>query len=100
MLKRIIMWRLKDIAQEKIKKDNASKLKEMLEQLPGKISDIEHFKIALNKADAPEAADVVLISFFADRQAYERFLTHPEHLKTLEFIKNIESDRWFIEYED
>lgn len=100
MLKRIVMWRLKDIAQERTKKDNAKMLKDMLEQLPGKISEIEHFKIAVNIADDSAAADIVLISFFADRQAYERFLKHPEHEKIIEFTKGVSSDRWFIEYED
>ena len=77
MLKRIAMLRLKDIAQERLKKDNARILKDMLEQLKGKIAEIEHCKVAVNIADDPAAADIVLILFFADRQAYERFLKHP-----------------------
>lgn len=100
MLKRIVMWRLKDIAQERPKKDNAQMLRDMLGQLPGKISEIEYFKVAVNIADDSAAADIVLISFFADRQAYERFLKHPEHKKVIEFIKSVSSDRWLVEYED
>ncbi|MDH3348002.1 MAG: Dabb family protein [Desulfobulbaceae bacterium] len=99
MLKRIMMWRLNDVAQEQQKKDNGLAVKDRLEQLTGKIPEIEHFKVALNIADDPAAADVVLISFFADRPAYLRFLDHPEHKKVMEFVESVTSERWFVEYE-
>lgn len=99
MHKRIIMWRLKDNTQDQSRKDNAQLLKGMLEQLPSKISGIEHLKVALNIAEAPDAADLVLISFYQDKQAYERFLKHPEYLKVIMFINNVSSDQRFVEYE-
>ncbi|MDH4317563.1 MAG: Dabb family protein [Desulfobulbaceae bacterium] len=100
MIKRITMWRLKDLAQERSKSDNRTRLKAMLEQLPGQLSEIKHFKVALNVSADPSAADVVLIAFFADRQAYELVLNHPEFRKIMDFVEGIKDDQWFVEYEE
>ena len=100
MLKRIVMWRLKDVGQQRPKTDNAQMLKAMLEELPGKIAKIQHFKVALNVAADPSAADVVLISFFPDRQAYELVLNHPEFKKIMDFVESIKDDQCFVEYEE
>ncbi len=100
MLKRIVMWRLHDFAQDKSKRDNAQLLKDLLEQLPKKIPVIEHFKVAINVADDSAAADLVLISFFANREALNDFLDHSEYVEVLEFVKNISSDHWYVEYQD
>lgn len=97
MLKRIVMWRLKDSACGCTKAENALTLKLMLEKLPAMIPEIEEFEVGINCNDTA-VADVVLCSTFKDGRGLETFLGHPEHGKVVDFIKNVREERWLIDY--
>lgn len=99
MLKRVVMWRLKEEALGKIKKENAKEFKRLLDNLPAVIPGLNVFEVGLNESDNDAAADIVLISVFEDDKAMDSFLKHPEHQKVVEFIKQVRSDRIFVDYE-
>jgi len=98
MLKRIVMWKLKDEAMGSSKQENAREFKRLLDGLPSVIPGLDVFEVGINENENAAAADIVLISHFKDKAAMEAFLSHPEHQKVVEFIKQVRIDRVFVDY--
>lgn len=100
MIKHIVMWRLKDSAAGASREENAKKLKQSLEDLKDKIEDIKALEVGINFNASPAAFDVVLYSEFADMEGLDSYQNHPEHLKIVDFVGEIRTDRAVVDYED
>ena len=62
MVKHIVMWKLKEEALEHTKAENAKKIKELLEALPGVIPDILELQVGINENGGE--FDAVLVTKF------------------------------------
>jgi len=100
VIKHIVMWRLKDSAAGASREENAKKLKQSLEDLKDKIRDIKALEVGINFNASPAAFDVVLYSEFADMEGLDSYQNHPEHLKIVDFVGEIRTDRAVVDYED
>jgi len=100
VIKHIVMWRLKDSAAGASREENAKKLKQSLEDLKDKIEDIKAIEVGINFNASPAAFDVVLYSEFADMEGLDSYQNHPEHLKIVDFVGEIRTDRAVVDYED
>ncbi len=100
MIKHIVMWKLKDFAAGASREENAKKLKQSLEDLEDKIEDIKAVEVGINFNSSPAAFDVVLYSEFSDREGLDAYQNHPEHLKIVDFVGEIRTDRAVVDYED
>jgi len=100
VIKHIVMWRLKDFAAGASRDENARKLKQSLEDLKDKIEDIKAIEVGINFNSSPAAFDVVLYSEFEDRHGLDAYQNHPEHLKIVDFVGEIRTDRAVVDYED
>jgi len=98
MLKHIVMWKLKDFAEGKSKNENAKEIKSMLENLKGRINEIEFIEVGININDSVQSFDVVLYSEFKDEDDLEKYQKHPEHVKVGEFISKVREDRVVADY--
>jgi stress responsive alpha/beta barrel protein len=99
MVKHIVMWRLKDEALGASKEENARKLKESLEALVDKIDSLKSAEVGMNFSPSPAAFDVVLYSEFESMEGLEAYQNHPEHVKIVEFVGEIRTDRAVVDYE-
>ena len=99
MIKHIVMWRLKDFAEGASRVENAKKLKETLEGLKDKISEIREIEVGINFNPSDAAPDVVLYSTFDSAEDLNAYQKHPEHVKVAEFVGKIRSDRNVVDYE-
>lgn len=100
MLKHIVMFKLKDVAEGATKQENARRVKSMLEGLRAKIEDIRHIEVGINVVEGADACDVVLYSEFEDLKGLRTYQSHPEHVRVAEFIGKIRSERRVVDYED
>jgi quinol monooxygenase YgiN len=98
MIKHIVMWRLKDSAGGCSKGENAKKLKTLLESLKGKIAEIKHIEVGIHFNESESSSDVVLYSEFNSKEAIEAYQKHPEHLKAVEFVKQVCEERRVVDY--
>ncbi|MBN2111461.1 MAG: Dabb family protein [Methanosarcinaceae archaeon] len=98
MLKHIVMWKLKDIAQGRTKKENAELMKEMLEGLKEKIPEIDKMEVGINIDPSDAAFDVVLYSEFMDEKALVSYQKHPEHVRVADFVSKINEKRVVVDY--
>jgi hypothetical protein len=80
------------------KKANISKAKEMLNTLESSVGTLDSIEVGLNFADEDRAMDLSIITKFKDKDALSQYATHPEHLKVIEFIKQVVSYTKVVDY--
>ena len=98
MIKHIVMWTLKDEAAGGTAAENASKMKEMLENLNGKIEVLKHLEVSAEIFEAVPDCSVVLYSEFDSKEDLHTYAVHPLHQECVAFIKQIVSSRSVIDY--
>ena len=98
MIKHVVMWKLKDFAEGCDRKENANKIKTLLEGLKDKIEQIVYLEVGVNLNDSNMAFDAVLISEFQDIHGLEIYKNHPEHLKVADFVAKVRLDRAVVDY--
>ena len=99
MIKHIVMFRLKESALGRNKNENLQELKILLESLQEKISVVKCLEVGINMGASASASDIALYSEFDNMQALEDYRIHPEHVKVVEFIEKICSERRVADYE-
>jgi hypothetical protein len=99
MIKHIILWRLKEFAENSTKQENALKVKAMLENMRGKIPGMLKLEVGLNFETSDSASDISLYTEFESRGALEAYQIHPVHMKVKEFLPLIRTERRVVDYE-
>lgn len=99
MVKHIVMWNLKEFAEGRRKDENLQGMKDRLEALKSKISEIKILEIGINFNETEDSYDIVLYSEFENRKALNAYQKHPEHVKARDFIKNIRLEKKVVDYE-
>ncbi len=95
MLKHIVMWRLK----EENKEANKLEMKSQLMALKDKVEVLKSISVEFNHKDATAANfDVMLYTEFANFEDLATYANHPEHLKVVDFIKSVVTERVAIDY--
>jgi hypothetical protein len=85
MVKHIVLFKFKDENKE----ENIQTVKEMLEALLDSVPTLKEMEVGVNFSKKERAMDLSLISSFDDISGLEKYATHPEHIKVLEFIKKV-----------
>ncbi len=99
MIKHIVMWTIKESHNGKTKNQIALELKTKLMALKPIISEIKNFEVGINSLFEGKNFDVVLISEFESDQALLNYAQHPEHLKVVDFVKEIATGRAAVDFE-
>ena len=99
MIKHIVMFRLKESALGRIKNENLQELKILLESLQEKIPVVKSLEVGINMGKSASASDIALYSEFDDMQALENYRIHPEHVKVVDYIDKVCSERRVADYE-
>lgn len=101
MIKHVVMWKLKDIAEGKTKAENAEVMKELLEDLPNKIEELHSAEVGINilEGDGEAISDVVLTTVCNSREDLQAYAVHPDHQKVVSFIKKVVDERRVTDYE-
>lgn len=94
MIKHIVMWKLK----EENKEENSKKMKELLENLNGKIHELKAVEVGINLNTSAAGMDVVLYTEFDNMEGLAIYQDHPEHLKVKDFVKEIAIDRKVVDF--
>lgn len=98
MIVHIVCFTIKS-TEKASKKENVSNMISLLRKLPSKLSEIVDFEVGENFNESDAAYDVSLYSTFKNRADLEAYAIHPEHLKVIEFVKTIATNRVVVDYE-
>lgn len=100
MIKHIVLFKLADVAEGRTKLENASILKEQLENLQNLIPAIRKIKVSINHAAADQDNyDIILDSEFDSFEDLNEYANHPEHLRVGDYVKKVRTSRSAIDYE-
>ena len=98
MIKHIVMWTLKDEFNGLNKNEIAKELKNQLLALQNKISQIKSIEVGVNEINADKNHDIILITEFQSFDDLSIYAKHPEHMKVVEFVRNISTGRAAIDF--
>ncbi len=99
MIKHVVLWNVKEEAMDMDKEQIIRELTERLRELDKKLDMIEALEVGTDITHGDASADFILTTIFKNREDLQRYREHPEHLKVVEFIKNVTNDRKVIDYE-
>ena len=99
VIKHIVLWKLKESVDGRSKKEWAAEMKAALEGLVGKVPGIKALEVGLNFNTADTASDISLYTVFDGPKDLEIYQKHPEHMKVVELVKKITTERRVSDYE-
>lgn len=99
MIKHIVLWRLKEQAENRTKMENARRIQTQLQALNGKIPGLIKLEVGINFAMDECSADIVLYSEFESRAALENYHSHPDHVAIKPLVLACRSERRVADYE-
>ncbi len=94
MVVHIVMFEFK----EQDKESNIQKTKQMLEALVDKIEPLKKMEVGVNFVPSERAFDLSLYSTFEDEKGLDTYRVHPEHLKVVNFIKEVTNTSKVVDY--
>ncbi len=98
MIKHIVMWTLKEEAAGGTAAENAAKMKEMLENLAGKIDILKHIEVSTDIFEAAPECSVILYSEFDSKEDLNTYAVHPLHQECVSFVKQVAASRSVVDY--
>ncbi len=98
MLKHIVMWKLKEYAEDADKSANAIKMKNLLDACADIVPGILKFETAIAQADQECTYDIILYSEFASRAALDAYQEHLQHVAIKPFIAAVREARQCMDY--
>ncbi len=99
MIKHIVFWRFKESAEGASKEENLRKAKSLFDGLRGSIKEIDVFEVGINFDASVDAADLVLYSEFPRMEDLRSYQNHSAHVKVVEFIGKVKSEKRVVDYE-
>lgn len=95
MIKHIVMMKLGEAPNQDERKE---KLAALLEGLEGKIEEIKLWEVGRNISTKPSAFDIVLTSGFDSLEDLDTYRVHPDHVKVLDYIKQVVTGIHVVDY--
>lgn len=101
MIKHVVMWKLKEVAEGKTKAENAETMQKLLEDLPNKIQELTSAEVGINILEGADDAicDVVLTAECETQEDLRAYAVHPDHQKVVSFIKKVVTERRVVDFE-
>ncbi|MCG8696769.1 MAG: Dabb family protein [Bacteroidales bacterium] len=83
MIKHVVFIKLKEGER---KSEQLSVLKDMLDNLPSKISELVSLEAGINFSKSSSAYDICLITEFKSEQDLDAYRIHPAHKEVLDYL--------------
>jgi len=99
MIRHIVMWKFKEEAEGKTKRENMEKAREMLYDLLPIIPEIKRMEIGLDISKTDMSMDLCLLTEFDSKETLAYYATHPEHLKVSNFFRLVIESRVVLDSE-
>ena len=94
MIVHIVMFKFK----EENRKANIIQAKQMLENLMGAVPSLRSIDVGVNFSQEERAMDLSIITSFESKEGLDAYAIHPEHLKVVDFIKEVVEYSKVVDY--
>ena len=99
MIRHVVMWKFKDRAEGKSKRENMELVKEQLYALLPVISQIKRMEIGFDMTGADTSMDLMLLTEFDTAEDLKIYAVHPEHVKVATYVRSVVEARAVIDCE-
>ncbi len=99
MINHVVLFKLKEFDTPEQKQEALDQFKNKLLDLKKHIPELKHIEVGKNHELKAASYDLCLISHFDDIAGLDVYRVHPEHLKVVEFVKEMTVDRAAVDYE-
>lgn len=97
-IRHIVVWKLKAEAPEE-KAAIASDIRERVEILATIIPQVHNLSVRANDPQRANSGDVVLEAEFDNFEDMQTYLTHPEHVAGVSYVKELVASGLTVDYE-
>ncbi len=84
--------------REENKEENIKNATEMLNNLVESVPTLNSMEVGINYSDKERAMDLSIIATFDTKWGLEAYATHPDHLKVVEFLKEVVLESKVVDY--
>lgn len=99
MIKHVVMWKLKEVAEGADRATNARRMKELLESCRGIVPGMGRLEVGIAEDGLEATCDVVLYSEFESKAALDAYQEHPTHQAAKPFIGAVREWRQCLDYQ-
>ena len=100
MYKHLVLWKLKEQADGKSKKELAIEVKIRLDELPGQIPEIISCETGINIGDyGASFFDVSVVSVFENKDTFWTYTKYPAHDAVVAYIQSVTVAEEIVDYE-
>ncbi len=97
MIQHVVFFTFKEEALNMNKEELKVEAKKQLEDLVGKINEIEKLIVGINYNTSLFAFDMSLYTEFATEESLEAYQLHPEHVKVKDFMNKVVMQRAVVD---
>jgi hypothetical protein len=99
MINHVVLFKLKEFETEKDKELVLEEFKSKLLALKQIIDELKYIEVGTHFSTQSPSFDICLISHFNSLDDLEKYKIHPEHLKVVDYVKQVAIDRAAVDYE-
>jgi hypothetical protein len=96
MLTHIVVWKYRADTSQDTRDEHLVRLRSLHSVVPG----IESFSVGIDTLHSPRSYDTGLVAIFRDRSVLNAYTVHPDHVKVVEFGREITEAMAKVDFED
>lgn len=99
MIRHIVMWKFKEVAEGCDRLENMETVRDRLYALLSIIPEIKKMEIGFDVKHTDASADLVLMTEFDSLDTLAIYAEHPDHLAVGAFVRKVTDTRTVIDFE-
>ena len=96
MLTHIVVWKYRANVPQAAREEHVARLRSVSDVVAG----IESFSVGFDTVHLARSYDTGLVAVFRDRAALDAYTVHPEHVKAVEFGRQIVEKMAKVDFEE
>ena len=93
MIRHVVMWKFKESAEGRSRRENMELVKERLLALPALIPQIKRLEVGFDFKGSEFSSDLMLLTEFDSREDLESYIVHPDHQKVGPIVRSVTEAR-------
>ena len=89
MIRHVVMWKFKESAEGRSRRENMELVKERLLALPALIPQIKRLEVSFDFKGSEFSSDLMLLTEFDSREDLESYIVHPDHQKVGPIVRSV-----------
>jgi hypothetical protein len=99
MIKHLVLWKMKSVADNRTGKENAEVMVQRLNALKDVVPSAVSIEAGINFNASAAACDAGLYSVFKTKEDLEAYQKHPAHVQVAEWINQVTEEKYVADFE-